>query len=211
MGKEHHKIKILDVTRDEYYSDYYLYRCLSPMPFRIYKRRKDYLEKAIPAGFHKKILFLNGDAVGQIEYGPPEASPYPIFGDNIIVMNCIWVLRRAKGYNLGKLLIKDMVDSESWAESIATIGLKNHWSGWLKKEHMEMLGFKSIDFIKVRHKYKHQERPFELHLMWLRIKINAELPKWRKENMMKGVLSCMAHPLYNPIKYKNKEIFELAE
>ena len=66
------------------------------MPFRKYKNRRRYLESAIPRGFRKKMLFFNRVAVGQIEYAPAEASGYPICDGNVVVLNCIWVLRKAK-------------------------------------------------------------------------------------------------------------------
>jgi hypothetical protein len=181
------------------------------MPFRLYKRRRDYLESAIPKGLHKKMVFLDGEAVGQIEYGPPEASPYPIYGENIIIMNCIWVLRRAKGHRLGRLLIDDMKKSEAAADGFATIGLLDHWSGWLRKEHMELLGFKSIESIKVIHKIKRSERPFEIHLMWMQNKTDAQLPRWRSDEMLRGVYFCIAHPLYHPQNIRTEYILSITE
>jgi len=83
--------------------------------------------------------------VGQIEYAPAEASGYPIFGWNIVVMNCIWVLRRARGHDFGKLLLNSMIEKEKDASGFATLALENHWSPWLKKEYMEKLSFTSID------------------------------------------------------------------
>ncbi|MCK4424574.1 hypothetical protein KAU93_02725, partial [Candidatus Bathyarchaeota archaeon] len=95
------RVKITDITKNKRY-ERYLYRCLAPIPFRKYSRRQEYLENAIPKGFHKKLLIFNGKILGQIEYAPAEASYYPVTGENIIAMNCIWVLRKAKGHNLGK-------------------------------------------------------------------------------------------------------------
>lgn len=63
----------MDITRDGKYEKY-LYRCLAPMPYRKYSRRQEYLEKAIPQGFHKKLLILDGSIVDQIEYAPVRAS-----------------------------------------------------------------------------------------------------------------------------------------
>ena len=88
------QIKIVDITKNSEYEKY-LHRCLVG-PFRLYRKRKEYLEKAIPKGFRKKLLLFNGDAVGTIEYAPSEASYYPVMVDKVIVMNCIWVLRKAK-------------------------------------------------------------------------------------------------------------------
>ncbi|MFQ6074758.1 MAG: hypothetical protein ACE5Z5_01305 [Candidatus Bathyarchaeia archaeon] len=122
------------------------------MPFRKYRKRREYLEVAIPKGFHKKLLFLDGDVVGQIEYAPAEASGYPIMGVDIVVMNCIWVLRRAKGHRLGGRLLAAMMEGEKDAGGFATIALEDHWSPWMKKEHMEKLGFRALDSVEVTHK-----------------------------------------------------------
>jgi len=202
------KVKIIDITRNSDYEKY-LYKCLAPMPFRKYKKRKKYLESAIPKGFHKKLLLLNDEVVGQIEFAHAEASGYPINGDNIIVMNCIWVLRRAKGHNLGQQLFRDMIESEKNAAGFATIALENHWSPWLKKEQMEKLGFRSIDTITVEHKTKHVRECFQIHLMWLPRGKNAKPPTWDKDKIFEGEEFCMAHPLYHPEKPKMREILVL--
>ncbi len=88
---------LIDITEDKEYEKY-LYKCLAPMPFRKYKNRLEYLQCSIPKGFRKKMLFWNKEVVGTIEYAPSESSGLPIFGNDIYVMNCIWVLR--KGANL---------------------------------------------------------------------------------------------------------------
>jgi len=89
------EVKVIDITRDREYEKH-LYRCLAPMPFRKYRGRREYLEAAIPKGFRKKILTLNGEIVSQIEYAPAEASGYPISGEDIVVMNCIWVFEESE-------------------------------------------------------------------------------------------------------------------
>jgi len=202
------KVKIIDITRNSEYEKY-LYRCLAPMPFRKYKKKQKYLESAIPKGFHKKLLLLNDEVVGQIEFAPAETSGYPIKGENIIVMNCIWVLRRAKGHNLRKFLLRDMIENEKNAAGFATIALENHWSPWLKKEQMEKLGFRSIDAITVEHKTKHVGECFQIHLMWLPQARNAKLPTWDKRKLLEGEEFCMAHPLYHPEKPEIREILVL--
>lgn len=127
--------KIIDITEVSEYEKY-VYRCLVG-PFRRYKKRQEYLEKAIPKGFHKKLLIFDGEIAGQIEYAPTEVSYYPMMGDNVIVMNCIWVLRKAKGQNFGKRLLQDMIKSEKDAAGFATIALEDHWSPWFIKWQME--------------------------------------------------------------------------
>jgi len=201
--------KILDITENDEYEKY-LYKCLAPMPFRKYWKRHEYLRIAIPKGFHKKLLILDSEVVGQIEYAPAEVSYYPITGENVIVLNCIWVLRRAKGHNFGRQLLIDMMSSEKKAFGFATVALENHWSGWLTKEHMEKLGFKSIGSFKVMHKLKHKGECFKIHLMWLPTAKNANPPKWDKRKLLEGVYFCTSHPLYHPESLEIKEIFQNA-
>jgi len=201
------KVKIIDITKKSEY-ERYLYRCLAPMPFRKYRKRQEYLETAIPKGFHKKLLIFNGEVVGQIEYAPAEASGYPIMGENIIVMNCIWVLRRVKGHNFGRQLMTDMIESEGNAVGIATLGLENHGSPWLKIEQMEKLGFKSLNLIKVKHKTKHKGECFTIHLMWQPTTEKAKPPTWNKSKLLEGVDFCLAHPFYHPEKPILREILE---
>lgn len=189
--------KIIEITRTVVYESY-LYRCLAPMPFRKYRNRQRYLENAIPNGFHKKILIYREEVVGQIEYAPSQVSGYPITGERIVVMNCIWVLRRAKGHDFGKLLMENMIESEKDAFGFATIGLESHWSGWFKKEQLEKLGFTSVDSIRVTHKSKHPEQVFNIHLMWMPRKQKAKPPSWNKQHLLTGETFCIAHPLYRP-------------
>ena len=51
--KTNSEIKILDITKNSEYEKY-LYKCLAPMPFRKYRKRREYLNAAIAKGFHKK-------------------------------------------------------------------------------------------------------------------------------------------------------------
>ena len=204
---ENPEIKILDITEDIEYEKY-LYKCLAPMPFRKYWKRHEYLKTAIPRGFHKKLLILDSEVVGQIEYAPAEASYYPITGKKVTVLNCIWVLRKAKGHNLGKQLLRDMIESEENAAGFATIALEKHWSPWFKKDQMKNLGFKSIDSLRVKHKLKHKGECFKIHLMWLPKTADANPPKWDRTKILEGVNCCTAHPLYHPQITTSKDILE---
>ena len=199
----HSEIEIKDITENSEY-ERYLYKCLAPMPFRKYRKRHEYLEAAVPRGFRKKLLILNGQVVGQIEYATTEACGYPITGNNIIVMNCIWVLRKAKGRNLGKQLITDMMKSEKNAVGFATIGLENHWSPWFKKQQMEKLGFKSLGSVKVTHKTKHKGECFKIHLMWLPTTENANPPTWDKSRTPRRRRILPRSPALPPRKTKTK-------
>jgi hypothetical protein len=90
-----------------------------------YSNRKEYLKRAVPKGFHMRVLIFNGEVVGTIEYAPAEVSGYSIVGEGMIVMNFILILRKARGHDFGKLLEKDMVNSEKDAGGFARIALEN--------------------------------------------------------------------------------------
>lgn len=197
------EVEIIDISRNKDY-EIFLYKCLAPMPIMKYGIRAEYLELALPRGFHKRLMIFGGEVVGQIEYAPWEVSGYPIKGENLVVMNCVWVLRRAGGHDFGKMLVWDMMQSENHASGFATIALENHWSHWFRKWQIEKLGFKSIDEIKVTHKTKHKGQAFNIHLMWMPREKVSEKPHWDKEKILYGERFCSAHPLYNPQKQKGK-------
>ena len=201
--------KIVDITEGRDYEKY-LHTCLVGPPSKRYKKRIEYLKKAIPKGFRKKLLIFKGEVVGQIEYSPSEFSYYPITGENVIVMNCIWVLRRAKDHNFGKLLVEDMIKSEKDASCFATVALENHWSPWFRRWQMEKLGFKPLESLNVMHKTKYKGRIFTIHLMWMPATANAKPPKWRKQKLLEGMTFCIAHPLYHPQTYKPNRILKSA-
>ncbi|MGD0495247.1 MAG: hypothetical protein ABSB28_04315 [Candidatus Bathyarchaeia archaeon] len=196
-------VKIIDITGKKGYNEY-LYKCLAPMPFRKYKYRQEYLEKAVPRRLRKKLLIVDGAVVGTIEYGPAESCGYPISGEHVIVMNCVWVLRKAKMHGFGRLLVEHMVRSERNADGFASIALENHWSPWFRKDQIERLGFRSVDSIDVVHKTKRRGHIFKVHLMWMPTAERAKAPNWDKQELLHGETFCMAHPLYRPQKWKGK-------
>ncbi len=186
----------------------YLYKCLAPHPYRRYCKRAQYLEEAAPKGLRKEILLVDGDAVGQIEYSPAEVSAYPISGDDVYVMNCIWVLRRAKGHRFGRMLVERMIEGVGKAAGIATIALEGHPSPWLKRTHMEYLGFRPLRSRKMRHKTKRRDVCFDVYLMWMPLREDAGPPKMDWEAMLRGVDFCIAHPLYKAERFGHEEIYE---
>ncbi len=201
------EVEVVDVINKGEYKRY-LWKCISPMPYRRYRKRGEYLQRAIPKGLRKEILLLNGDAVGQIEYAPAEASGYPIRGDGIWVMNCIWVLRRAGGRGFGRLLMDRMLSRIGDAEGVATIALDGHHSPWMKLWQMEYLGFKSIEYRGLRHKVKRRDVCFRLHLMWMPLRAGAHPPEMDWSETLRGVDFCLAHPLYRAESWSLDIVYE---
>lgn len=202
------KAKIIDITGKKSFEKY-LYSCFV-MPFQKFKRRREYLQNAIPKKFCKKILIWNRKVVGQIEYAPAESSGLPIAGKNVFVMNCIWVLKKAKRHDFGRFLLQAALRSikKQNGHSLATIALENHPSPWLKKEQITKLGFKAIRSVKFECKIKRKGHRFKVYLMWLSIKKNARKPLWKTDKLTEGVRFCLAHPLYHPGSIKLKQIFK---
>jgi hypothetical protein len=198
--------KIVDITEAAKFRRY-LYTCLVGPPSKGNRRRIEYLNEVIPRGFRKKLLIWNGNVVGQVEYSPAEVSYYPITGENVIVLNCIWVLRKAGGNDFGKKLLADMMRSESNASGVATVALENHWSPWFRRDQMERLGFKPVDSVSVKNKAK-DKRAFKIYLMWMPVHSGAKPPKWDRRRLLEGITACTAHPLYHPQTYKEKQILQ---
>lgn len=200
---QYSSVKIVDIT-DKPRHKRLLIGCIfhrkKEIPLKVLyqtrRERLEYLKSAIPRGFHMKILFLEGDHAGMIEYGPPEAAGLPIVGENIIVMNCIWVHTRAQGNNFGKMLMTNMMESEKHAAGFATIGLENYWMHWMQKRMMEKLGFQSIDSVRLKHKTYKKGQCFTAHLMWLPKIGHATPPTLNKSRLLYGVDCCPAHPIY---------------
>jgi len=212
------KFEIIDLIGKEEYEltgfkslsqyELLLVKCLPALSFTGTKHRLEYLKNAIPNGFQKKMLMHDGEIVGTIEYAPPVFSFYPIHGENIVVMNCVWVLSKAKGHGFGEKLVKSMITGCSGIDGFATIALEKHWTPWFRRWQIEKLGFKPIDSMNVRHKVKRTSMLFTVYLMWLPTNEDSKLPKWDKSKMTEGLKFCRGHPLYNADSWKTKQILE---
>ncbi len=203
------EIKIVDVVQSQEHEKH-LYTCLDSFTrARRYKKRVRYLEDAVEKGLRKEIILMDGDAVGMIEYAPAEASAYPIRGAGVWVMNCVWVLRRAKGRGLGKKLMRRMLETYGSEASRVPRPLEGHHSPWLRLGHMEYLGFRSIDSRRMRHKVKRPEVCFRVHLMWMPLRDGAEPPAMDWDALLRGVDFCIAHPLYHAESLGLEEVFEV--
>lgn len=218
-GAASHKIEIIDATDGPKYEQF-LYWCIMhrrakwiPVKERPgYENflRYRYLKAATPKGFHFKVLFQNGDYVAMIEYAPAEFSGYPIKGEGVIVMNCIWVLKPFRGQGYARMLVQEMMNGEKEASGFATIGLESHWTVCLKKVEMEGLGFKSVRSIELEHKIRHQGQRFKVHLMWMPVKEGAAPPIWDETKLLEGYYVCDSHPLYHH-RYGNVDMKEIYE
>ncbi len=200
--------RIVDVTLGGEH-ERHLHGCLAAFTkVRRYRKRTSYLAEAVGRGFRKHVLFMDGEDVGVIEYAPPGASPYPITGEDVVVMSCIWVKRKAMGRGFGSMLLGKMLEDARGAAGFASIALVDHPSPWLRLSHLERLGFTSIDSKKMRHKVKKPEQCFEVHLMWMPMsEEGAELEMdWRE--MLKGVDYCIGHPLYRAESWGLEEPLE---
>jgi len=190
------EIRVVDVTRSEEHEKH-LYGCLAAFTKgRRYRKRAEYLAEALDRGFRKHVLFVDGEDIGVIEYAPPEASPYPVDGEDIIVMSCIWVKSRMRGRGFGRMLLDTMLEDSRGAAGFASIALVDHPSPWLRLNHIERLGFTSIDSRRMKHKVKKPENCFEVHLVWMPVSVDAPEPEMDWREMLKGVDYCIGHPLY---------------
>lgn len=201
-------ICVVDVTHSKEHEKH-LHGCLASFTrVRRYRKRSEYLAEAIGKGLRKHVLFMDEEAVGMIEYAPPDASPYPIDGEGVVVMSCVWVLRRAAGRGFGKMLLERMQEDARDAAGFASIALSGHPSPWLRLSQMERLGFTSIDSRRIRHKVKKPDQCFEVHLMWMPVSGHTAEPEMDWREMLKGVDYCIGHPLYRAKSHGLEEPLE---
>ncbi|MCD6479919.1 hypothetical protein J7L65_03960 [Candidatus Bathyarchaeota archaeon] len=198
-------VEIMDVVgRAEF--ERFLWRCISPMPYRRYRRRGEYLERAIPSE--------KGDSIPPRRCRRPDrvcaagGLGLPDKWRGIWVMNCIWVLRRAGGRGLGRMLMNRMLRNIGEAAGVATIALEGHHSPWLKLRQMEYLGFKSIDHRRLRHRVKRRDVCLTLHLMWMPLRPGAKPPEMDWAEMLRRVDFCLAHPLYRAESWSLDVVYE---
>jgi hypothetical protein len=127
-------------------------------------------------------------------------------------MNCIWVHRKARCLNLGKRLMKEMMETEKQIAGFATLALEDYWMIWMRKGEIEKLGFISIESTRLKHKTYHIKKSFKTHLMWLSATKNERRPTWDKSKLLVGVSFCPYHPIYRERygvkKLSIKEIYE---
>ncbi len=103
------KLKIVDLTPENV--DDSINLCIGSKPgFELAREEKrQWLEKRLNYGVGAKLAYSDGHLAGMVEYSPIEYAPFPITGDNLLHINCIWVLPMFQKMTIGQNLLKTTV------------------------------------------------------------------------------------------------------
>ncbi len=103
------RLKIVDLTLENVHDSIGL--CIGSKPGYEHAReeKRRWLEKYLPYGVGGKLAYLDERIVGMLEYSPIEYAPFPVAGNNLLHINCIWVLPQFQRMTAGEGLVKSCV------------------------------------------------------------------------------------------------------
>lgn len=106
VGHDHRMpLKIVDLTPQRF--DESISLCIGCKPgfeqAREEKRR--WLESHYPNKVGGKLAYLNGQLAGMVEFCPIENAPFPVTGEKLLHINCIWVLPGYQKRSVGHYLM----------------------------------------------------------------------------------------------------------
>lgn len=86
--------------------------CIGSKPgFEVAREEKRrWLENLLPHGVGGKLAYFDGHLVGMLEYSPIEYAPFPVRGERILHINCIWVLPNYQRMAIGENLMKSFAN-----------------------------------------------------------------------------------------------------
>lgn len=102
-------MRIVDLTPDNV--DESISLCIGSKPgfeqAREEKRR--WLEGRLPTRVGAKLAYDDDSLAGMLEYSPIEYTPFPVVGNNLLHIHCLWILPRFQKKGLAKELMKSLV------------------------------------------------------------------------------------------------------
>jgi uncharacterized protein YciI len=152
--------------------------------------RKDYLRFAEGRGRVKMLLLHEDQVAGQIEFAPPEASGLPISGENLTVINCLWVLDAFSGLEGGRKLLAACA-ARARSSALATIGY-NDTLPWLPRSFFERQGFSVVDEVETGRFFGNT--PIVAYLLWRPLSDGLNAPSWDRDALLEGVNFCPGYP-----------------
>ncbi|MCR8645530.1 GNAT family N-acetyltransferase [Paenibacillus sp. N1-5-1-14] len=139
--------------------------CLRSQPNSTgYIQKKKWLLKRLGEGLKYIKLMESGKQAGFIEYTPIEHSSRVVYGENYLVIHCLWVSMTGKGY--ASELIKKCIEDAKRQNKDGVIVITNPDTSWTPSKDI----FIKNDFIEIDqapygfellvHKFNHAPSPF---------------------------------------------------
>lgn len=171
--------------------DRLLVHCLAPDTIAVNDPiRLGYLRVARERGLRKLLLLHEETVAGQLETVPPEVSGFPVSGEGLLFVHCIWVQEAYTGLEGGRRLLAAAAATEG-VRSLATVAY-NEVLPWMPMSFFEAQGFTCIDQLETGRFYENV--PIVAYLMWRPLADDAPPPTWDREKFLDGVDFCPAYP-----------------
>ncbi len=168
-----------------------LVRCLAPEQIALdHPVRLGYLRRARERGLQKLLLFYDNQLAGQIEFASARGSGLPVQGEEVAVINCLWVLDAFTGLSGARRLLA-ACSERTRAQSLATIAFNDHLP-WMPASFFRSQGFSSIEQVETGRFF--ENTPIVAHLMWRPLLDDAPRPTWDPSQMLDGLDFCPAYP-----------------
>lgn len=181
---------VVEALDDPTYSDQVV-GCIQPDLFpRDDPSRLAYLRRSQFRGLHKLILLYDDQVAGQIEFAPPEVSGLPVWGEDLTVINCLWVLEAYTGLSGGRRLLSACSEM-TFARSLATLAY-NDSLPWMPAGFFKAQGFSVVDQVDTGRFYENM--PIVAYLLWRPLQDDAPRPEWDKDKVLAGLDFCPAYP-----------------
>ena len=132
-----------------------------------FQQKMRWLKKRFSEGMKMKIL--SGAGRGLIEYIPGKYAWRAVDAEEYMVIHCIWVLGKAKGKGVGRLLLDQCIE-DAKAVGLKGVAIVTNGDGWLAKEKFFLKnGFEEV---------QRDERGYQL--MALRFEEETDWPRMVK-------------------------------
>ena len=138
-------MKIVDLALDNV--DDSINLCIGSKPgfeaAREEKRR--WLERLLPYGVGGKLANFDGHLVGMLEYSPIEYAPFPVTGERLLHINCIWVLPGYQRMNIGESLMRSFANEAMARGSAGASVLADEGPFFMPATFFAHEGFRTIE------------------------------------------------------------------
>lgn len=152
--------------------------------------RLGYLRQARERGMRKLLLRYEDKVAGQLEFAPPRGSGLPVSGDEVAVINCIWVLDAYSGLAGGRRLLA-ACSAQTKAQSLVTIAYNDNLP-WMPAGFFRSQGFSTLEQVETGRFF--DNTPIVAHLMWRPLVSDAPQPSWDPARLAAGLDFCPAYP-----------------
>lgn len=110
-----------------------------------HRRKCEWLRQRFTEGLRFKVLQVDGEDAGMIEYAPGEHAWRPVEAEGYMVIHCIMLRKKHKGRGYGKLLLGDCIQDAQEAGMHGVVAVTSDGT-WMADERLFVRsGFECVD------------------------------------------------------------------